>query len=182
MAPHKYLEQKISRVVGILAKLKSCLPKPALLKLYYAVVHSHLLYCLAIWGSTFPSYLNKLASLQNKAVKLVAGGKYRDHVTSFSFQINVIKLSDLVNRETSKIYHRNLHSHLPSLLSPLFKKSIQISTRITRAVNFSCSLTLLIPWYSTDRLQRSIMYMGVKIGNEIPLAFKSLRNKQFNLQ
>ena len=53
--------------------VRSFLPKLALLKLHYALVHSHLRYGLAIHGLTFPSYLNKLASLLNKAVKLVAG-------------------------------------------------------------------------------------------------------------
>ena len=52
----EYIEQKISRAVGILTKLESFLSKPARLKSYYALVHSHLLYVVAIWGSTFPSY------------------------------------------------------------------------------------------------------------------------------
>ena len=82
----EYIEQKISRAVGMHAKLKSFLPKPAFLKLYYALVQSPLLYGLAIWGFTVSSHLNKLTSLQDKAVKLVAGGKYRDHVTPFYFQ------------------------------------------------------------------------------------------------
>ena len=46
-----YIEQTISRAVGI---LKSFLPKPALLKLYHALVHFHLLYGLAVWDSIFP--------------------------------------------------------------------------------------------------------------------------------
>ena len=77
---------------------------------------------VTIWGSMFPSYLNKLASLQNKAVKLVAGHKYRDHETPFFSQLNVLKLLDLVKHETIKIVHCHLHSHLPPLLSPLFIK------------------------------------------------------------
>ena len=37
-------KQKIYRTVGILSKLKSFLPQPALLKLYYAFLLSHLLW------------------------------------------------------------------------------------------------------------------------------------------
>ena len=126
--------------------------------------------------------MNRLASLQNKAIKLVAGGKYRDHVAPFYSQLNVLKLSDLVKHETAKIVHRHLHSHLPSLQSPLFKKSSQTSPRITKAVNSSCNQTLHIPRYSTNQLQKSIMYTGVKIWNNIPLPIKSLPKKRFNLQ
>ena len=118
----------------------------------------------------------------NKAVKLVAGGKYLGDVTLFYSQFNVLKLSDLVKHETAKIDYLRLYSHLPPMLSPLFIKSSQISTQITSAVNSSCSLTLHIPIYFTNRLQRSIMYEGVKIWNDVPLAIKSSPKKQFNLQ
>ena len=57
----EYIEQKISNAVGIFAELNSFLHKQTLLKLYYAIVHSHLLNGLAIWGSKVPSYLRKPA-------------------------------------------------------------------------------------------------------------------------
>ena len=68
----KILEVKIARSVGILNKLKYFLPSLALLKLYYALIHSHFNYGLAVWGSTYPTYLNKLKLLQNKAICIVA--------------------------------------------------------------------------------------------------------------
>jgi len=40
--------------------------------------YPHLLYGLAIWGSTHPSYLKKLSILQNKAIKLISGKSPRD--------------------------------------------------------------------------------------------------------
>ena len=128
-------------------------------------------------GFHISSYLNKLALLQNKAFKLVAGGKYQDHVTPFYSQLNTLKLSNLVKNKTAKIVHCHLHSHFPPLLSPLFIKSSQISTRITRVVSSLRSPTLHIPRYSTNRLQRSLMHNGVKIWNDIPLAIKSLLKK-----
>ena len=67
-------ENKLSKSLGILYKLKSILPQNALLKLCYSIVHSHLLYDLVVWGSTFPSYQKKLNSIQNKAVMLIGGG------------------------------------------------------------------------------------------------------------
>ena len=45
----KHLEEKVSRSVGIISKLKNYLPKHALFKLYYTLVHSHLLNGLIVW-------------------------------------------------------------------------------------------------------------------------------------
>ena len=54
------IENKLSKSLGILYKLKPILSQNALLKLYYAMVHSHLLYGLVVWGATLPSYLKKI--------------------------------------------------------------------------------------------------------------------------
>ena len=59
------LELKIARSVGILNKLKYFLPSSALLKLYYALIHSHFNYGLAVWESTYPKLL------QNKGIRIV---------------------------------------------------------------------------------------------------------------
>ena len=67
----KALETKVSRSVGILSKLKYFLPQDALLKLYYALIHSHLNYGILAWGNTYHSYLLKLMRLQNKAIRVV---------------------------------------------------------------------------------------------------------------
>ena len=63
-------------------KLKSVLSQEALIILYYALVHPlgpHLLHGIVAWGSAFPTYLNSLVSLQNKAVRVVDSGNYRDY-------------------------------------------------------------------------------------------------------
>ena len=79
----KIIENKLSRAVEILWRLETVLPQTALLKLYYAFLHPHILYGLIVWGSTFPSYFTKVIALQNKAVKFNGGGNYYDSPTPF---------------------------------------------------------------------------------------------------
>ena len=98
-------EHKISRAVGIMSKLKPFLPQSAMIKLYCALVYPHLLYGLIIWGQTFPSYLTKLSTLQNKAIKLSCGGSYQDHVTPYFKELGILKLPDLRDLETAKFVH-----------------------------------------------------------------------------
>jgi len=45
------------------------------------LLHPHWLYGLKVWRFTYPTYLKMLCALQNKAVKLISVGSYRDHVT-----------------------------------------------------------------------------------------------------
>ena len=67
-----FLEKKLSRFVGIMAKLSYYLPPNALLTLYHSLVHVHLIYALPVWATTFPTYLIKLKRIQNKAIRIIA--------------------------------------------------------------------------------------------------------------
>ena len=59
------------------------LPQETLCKIYFALFHSHFLYGLVAWGSTFPTDRSKLESLQNKAVKIIDGDAIRENPTPF---------------------------------------------------------------------------------------------------
>ena len=97
----KSVENKVARSVGILSKLKHFLSSNSLLKLYYAFIHPHLLYGLSIWGCTHKSYLSKLQTLQNKAVKIIGGGKYMDHATPFYSKLKILKIPELYKYEVA---------------------------------------------------------------------------------
>ena len=75
------LEFKIARSVGVISKLKQVLPASALQTLYYSMIHPHLLYGIIYWGSTLKTYLGKLSVLQNKALRIIAGGNWLDNAT-----------------------------------------------------------------------------------------------------
>ena len=72
----KTLESKLARSIGVISKLKQVLPASALRTLYYSMIHPHLRYGVVIWGSTFKTHLGKLWILQNKALRIIAGGNW----------------------------------------------------------------------------------------------------------
>ena len=104
---------KLFRAVGILCKLKHVLPHNAVFKLYYSLFHPQLLYGLVAWGFTFPTYLHKLASIQNKAVKLIGGGHFLESSTHFYAKLKILQLLDLYKFETVKLVHDYMNSKLP---------------------------------------------------------------------
>ena len=104
----RMIENEISRTTGIIIKLKSFRPPSALLKFYYALVHPHLLYGLLVWGTTYTPYLAKLCTLQNKFVRQIGGGCYREHSTPYYSNLKILKLPDLMKFETAKLVFRHL--------------------------------------------------------------------------
>ena len=85
------LVKKLSRLVGILAEVKPFLDTKTMLHLYYAIFHPHLLYGILVWGSTCKSYLKKLGTQQNKAVKIIGGCRYSNRATPFYLKFGTLK-------------------------------------------------------------------------------------------
>ena len=67
---------KISRGIGILAKLKPVLNDKLLRNIYFSLVYSYLSYGVHAWGSAHDSIKNKILVLQNKAVRILSGVQY----------------------------------------------------------------------------------------------------------
>ena len=110
-------------------KLKHIFPSDALLKLYYSLLHPYLLYGLPIWGSTYNTYQARLGALQNRAVKLIGGGNFRDSPNLFYSKLNILKLPDLFKHETAKLVCRFFHDDLPTTLTELFVKNSNVTNR-----------------------------------------------------
>ena len=126
------IENKLSKSLGVLYKLKPIFPQNALFKLYYSLVHFHVLYGLVVWGSIFPSYLKKLNLIQNKAVKLIGGGNYLNRAMPYYSKLKIFKLSDLLYKhETAKVVYWLMRNTLPQSFSDFYVKVSEISGRTT---------------------------------------------------
>ena len=128
----KVLECKIARSVEILTKLKTILPKQNLLQLYYALVHSHLTYGISIWGSTYPSYLQKLRKLQKKALKAICNVPYRSPAKPLYTQLNILQIQNVYKHENAKFMFNCNKTLTPTPFSNFFQKTNQVSNRSTR--------------------------------------------------
>ena len=69
---------KISRGIGILAKLKPFLKEKLLRSIYFSLVYSYLSYGVQAWGSADDcvKQKDKIIVLQNKAVRIMSGVQY----------------------------------------------------------------------------------------------------------
>ena len=70
--PHiDYISTKISRINGILCKLRHSLPKDLLLKMYKSVLQPLLLYGINIWGQASKNLQDTLLLLQKRALRSI---------------------------------------------------------------------------------------------------------------
>ena len=136
----KNIETKVARSIGILSKLSYYLPNLTMLQLYYSLVHPNLLYGVALWGNTFPSYRAKLTPLQKKAIISVTSSDW--NVCLFH-NTNVLPFSELNKFEIAKIVFNNNNNCLPFSLDHYFTLAKNSHSRLTR---FSTQEQMVIPF------------------------------------
>ena len=74
-----FICHKISKSVGIIAKMRHYIPRHILLYLYHALITPSLIYGICAWGNCPQIYLNKLLVLQKRALRLIYFAEPRHH-------------------------------------------------------------------------------------------------------
>ena len=158
--------KKISKTIGVMARLKNVLPVNVLRNIYNALILSHLNYGNIIWG-TCKTYLFKL---QKKAVRIIKKTKYNAHTTPLFKDLKLLKLEDLCALHDFKFCFKFCNSILPSyfLTDMLNRITGNIASYDTRQ-----TATFRLPAVSHDFANHSIKYRLPLLLNNIDNIFKS---------
>ena len=121
-----------------LRSIKRSLPSHALNNLVTDLVHSRLDYCNIVFVGLPPCDVQRLQSIRNTAVRLVAGSSRRDHVTSLLRDRHWLPVKQRVEYKLCTIVHRCLYGDAPSYL-------VDLITPSAAAVIISVTAVLLPP-------------------------------------
>ena len=134
---------KISRGIGILAKLKPLLKDTLLKCIYYSLVYSHLSYGIEVWGSASKSNLNKLNILQHKAVRIISGVQYFQvygqepgplpSSEPLYKNLEILKLDDIFKLNIAKFVYSTLTFQSPINFHEWFSYDHEIHNHSTRS-------------------------------------------------
>ena len=113
------ISSKISKVNGVLSKLKYFLPRHTLKTIYNSLVLPHLQYGITLWGSK----CKKLEVLQKQCVRKINKTKrYRAHTDPLFKRSNLLKLEDIHSLFCLKIFYRYEKHQLSPYFANMFPK------------------------------------------------------------
>ena len=85
------LTNTLSRVIGILNRLKYKYPQHILLTIYNSRFISHVNYGMLLWGS----FSNKIENLQKKAIRILTDSRYHEHTEPLLKAYGLLKVQDI---------------------------------------------------------------------------------------
>ena len=156
---------KISRSIEVMSKIHHYLTKTVLLNLYFALIHSQLLYGIAVLGSTYQTLINKLQVLQNKAMKIIEGCDWNSKVLDIYLKHKILTIQNLYLFEVGKLMYRFHNNRLPITFENYFTLILHSNKYKTRGIT---AVTYRLPLFHTNKLQHSMKFQGAKFGIKFP--------------
>ena len=97
--------KKINSALYYINAVKHFLSSKSLLKLYYALIHSHFVYCLPVYSFTNSKNINILVVKQKRCMRIITKSRYNAHTEPLFFNLKVLPLNDLIT------YHKLIFMH-----------------------------------------------------------------------
>ena len=114
--------KKVSKVCGMIYKLRYYVPLSTLKIVYFSLFHSHIQYSLLNWGRASKSILYKLKILQNKILRAMLFCSKQNQTNLLYFKLKILKLEDMISMEYAKFIFKFNNHMLPDSFNCYFTK------------------------------------------------------------
>jgi hypothetical protein len=176
-----YICNKIAQSNYIIAKSKNLLPIKTLKTLYFALVHSNLLYCLPLYSCTTAKNINKLFVMQKKAIRNVCNANYNAHTAQLFNNLKILPLNKLIIFTQGLLTHSIIHKYGPKILHTEWTTNQERNPGLElRNAN-----DIYIPDATTEQVKKLPLFTFAKLWNDLPesktyanpILFKNLLNQ-----
>jgi len=118
----KSIENKISKNISMLYKIKPFLNMESLKIIYFSFIHSYLSYCNIAWGSTNYGKLKKIYSKQKHACRIIFGVNRTVNGESLLKKLNVLNVYKLNIYQVMLFTFKSKHALSPNIFHSYFTK------------------------------------------------------------
>ena len=125
------ISNKISKIIGIMSKLKHYLPSIIMKTIYTSLIQSHFYYGILVWG--FDN--SRLFKLQKKAVRIICSCKYNAHTDPIFKKLCLLKIQDIFIIQCAKFFYKFSHNKLPYYFRTIFVYNSEVHNYNTRQRN-----------------------------------------------
>ena len=130
------LHTKLSKGLYILRSTKKQLPSECLKTLYYSFIYCHITRGILLWGlNTYQNNLKRLTIQQKKSIRHIMNAKYNAHTHSYFKDLEILKLTDIIEHEMNKFTYSFNNHLLPVPLLNLFEINKDVHSYETRRKN-----------------------------------------------
>ena len=131
------ITKKLSKITGVLCRIKHLLPQDVLLTLYNALALPHINYGILLWGHVS----DRVFKIQKKMVRIISNSRYNAHTEPLFKRLKLLKVIHLCSLHELKFCYKLENNLLPAY----FYNSLFIKNSDTHRYNTRRSNSYKIP-------------------------------------
>ena len=152
------IKLKLSKGVGLLAKIRHYVPRSVLRSLYFSFINPYVDYNLLNWGMATKTNLDPINKKIKKAIRIISF-KDSDHPSTPLYKdLKILPLEKSIDMRNAKFMWKLVNGYLPPSLSSIFRSNDRTM--------YSQSLSRL------KSLKNFILYAGPVVWDELPMVIK----------
>ena len=155
---------KVSKVIGVLRRLKPLLPQLTLVMIYNSLAQPYFDYCSIVWDSLGKGLGQKLQRLQNRTARIITESDYNIRSSDTLTSLNWTNLETRRTQQFKTFMYKTVNNMVPSYLSGKFTSTSMIHEHSLRGSNHK----LFVPRPLTESLKKNFSYTGVPYGMTYP--------------
>ena len=153
---------KLSKSIGIIHKSRFFLSTHSLRTLYNSMILPYLYYCNLAWAGTYKSNLQRIVTLQKRALRIVSNSTYIAHTGPIFKELKLLKFHDIHSFQLGFFMFSFKNSTLPSKFNNFFLLNSQIHNYNTRNAQ-----SFRLPLCRTNTRKFSIYFQGPNFYNSL---------------
>ena len=161
------------KYVGIFYKLRNRVPIGVMKNVYYAFVHSHILFGIELYANTFPTYIDRLVKLNNKLLRILLHQSCFCSVRELYMSFDTLSVPDLHKCQLLLLVQNTLFQSnlLPNVFANYYTLNSSVHAYLTRSHSD-------IHIYRANTLfgQRSVTYKGGILWNSLLSGLKNIHS------
>ena len=162
------ISNKLSKINGVLHRLKYIFPKHIMLSVYKSLFMPHMSYGSFVWGHNFDA----IYKLQKKAVRTITHSHYIAHSEPLLKQLNLLNMKDMVDQKLLKFLHKLNTNKLPAYFNSYKPYLKRINTTYNLRRN-----PLPVPAVKHMYAESLLIYRLVKLKNTMSVKFPLVAKK-----
>ena len=149
------IKVKLSKMTGIMYRVRKHLNRKSLRQIYLSLAYPSLLYCTAIWGGAYKTFIESLFVAQKKLLRIMYHRRPYDHTNAIFKEENLLKLKDIITLQTGLFVYRSMNVYA-------------VDTGFQELPQSRRSRKLQIPLCRTTHAQQSVFVRGARLWNQLP--------------
>ena len=156
------IKQKIAKNLGIISRVRYCLPRLVLLQLYHALIEPYLMYCNIVWAAHQSTVLKQLFISQKKAIRLITFSPWQSHTKQLFIKLELLTVYNINSLQLGCFMYSTVHSLLPAYFKCMFITNTTVHSYNTRQKDDMHQTA-----YRTNVCKYTVRILGPRLWNSL---------------